>query len=344
MRLCITMHSLMTPYFFFIFGSALVISLVLTPLTIRLARRMHWLDEPSPRRTHVQPTPRIGGVPLAIAFLVALSLTLSFPRTDEKELLRVYGLMLGVALIAVVGFVDDVRELKPLSLFAMQFGAALIAIASGVRILEIPNPLGGAGIFLPEWLGIAFTVFWIVGMMNTVNFLDGLDGLVGGVTLIAGAVMFLLTYKLEQYSLALLPLALIGATRGVLVFNFPPAKIFLGAGAYILGFALAVLSIIGGAKVATALLALAIPILDVAWQILNRVRAGKSPFAADRGHLHHRLYDMGWSTRAIVLSYYALTALFGALALLLPNPVYKLIALLVIGGGALAVLARLRRG
>ena len=344
MRLCITMHSLMTPYFFFIFGSALVISLVLTPLTIRLARRMHWLDEPSPRRTHMQPTPRIGGVPLAIAFLVALSLTLSFPRTDEKELLRVYGLMLGVALIAVVGFVDDVRELKPLSLFAMQFGAALIAIASGVRILEIPNPLGGAGIFLPEWLGIAFTVFWIVGMMNTVNFLDGLDGLVGGVTLIAGAVLFLHTYKLEQYSLALLPLALIGATLGVLVFNFPPAKIFLGAGAYILGFALAVLSIIGGAKVATALLALAIPILDVAWQILNRVRAGKSPFAADRGHLHHRLYDMGWSTRAIVLSYYALTALFGALALLLPNPVYKLIALLVIGGGALAVLARLRRG
>ena len=334
----------MTPYFFFIFGSALVISLVLTPLTIRLARRMHWLDEPSPRRTHMQPTPRIGGVPLAIAFLVALSLTLSFPRTDENELLRVYGLMVGVALIAVVGFVDDVRELKPLSLFAMQFGAALIAIASGVRILEIPNPLGGAGIFLPEWLGIAFTVFWIVGMMNTVNFLDGLDGLVGGVTLIAGAVLFLHTYKLEQYSLALLPLALIGATLGVLVFNFPPAKIFLGAGAYILGFALAVLSIIGGAKVATALLALAIPILDVAWQILNRVRAGKSPFAADRGHLHHRLYDMGWSTRAIVLSYYALTALFGALALLLPNPVYKLIALLVIGGGALAVLARLRRG
>ena len=181
-------------------------------------------------------------------------------------------------------------------------------------------------------------------MMNTVNFLDGLDGLVGGVTLIAGAVLFLHTYKLEQYSLALLPLALIGATLGVLVFNFPPAKIFLGAGAYILGFALAVLSIIGGAKVATALLALAVPILDVAWQILNRVRAGKSPFAADRGHLHHRLYDMGWSTRAIVLSYYALTALFGALALLLPNPVYKLIALLVIGGGALAVLARLRRG
>lgn len=333
----------MTAYFVFIFAVALLASLVLTPLTIRLARRLNWLDQPSPRRTHTEPTPRIGGVPLAIAFLVALAFTLTFPRSDENEMPRVLGLMLGVALIAVVGLIDDVRELKPLPLFAMQFGAAIIAIASGVRILEIPNPLGGAGIYLPEWLGIALTLLWIVGMMNTVNFLDGLDGLVGGVTLIAGAILFLHTYKLEQYSIALLPLALMGATLGVLIFNFPPAKIFLGSGAYLLGFALAVLSIIGGAKVATALLVLAIPILDVAWQILNRVRAGKSPFAADRGHLHHRLYDMRFSTRKIVLLYYALTALFGALALWLPSPLYKLIALVVIGGGAVAVLARLRR-
>jgi UDP-GlcNAc:undecaprenyl-phosphate GlcNAc-1-phosphate transferase len=333
----------MTAYFVFIFAVALITSLVLTPLTIRFARRLNWLDQPSPRRIHTEPTPRIGGVPLVIAFLVALAFTLAYPRSDEKELPRVLGMMLGVAIIAVVGLIDDVRELKPLPLFAMQFGVALIAIASGVRILEISNPLGGAAILLPEWLGIAFTLVWIVGMMNTVNFLDGLDGLVGGVTLIAGAVLFLHTFKLEQYSIALLPLALMGATLGVLIFNFPPAKIFLGSGAYVLGFALAVLSIIGGAKVATALLVLAIPILDVAWQILNRVRAGRSPFAADRGHLHHRLYDMRFSTRKIVLLYYALTALFGALALWLPSPLYKLIALVVIGGGAVAVLARLRR-
>lgn len=338
------MRLLMAAYFAFIFAVALFAALLLTPLSIRLARRLNWLDQPSPRRTHTQPTPRIGGLPLAAAFLAALLFTLSFPRGDEHELPRVLGLILGTALIAVVGLVDDVRELKPVALFAMQFGAAGIAIASGVRITEIPNPLGGAGIFLSEWLGIAFTLFWIVGMMNTLNFLDGLDGLVGGVTCIAGAVLFLHTFRLEQYSLALLPLALIGAALGFLFFNFPPARIFLGSGAYILGFALAVLSIIGGAKVATALLALAIPILDVAWQILNRLRAGRSPFSGDRGHLHHRLYDMGFSTRAIVLFYYALTALFGALALWLPSPVYKLIALVIIGGGAVALLARLRRG
>jgi UDP-GlcNAc:undecaprenyl-phosphate GlcNAc-1-phosphate transferase len=140
-----------------------------------------------------------------------------------------------------------------------------------------------------------------------------------------------------------LPLALAGAALGFLIFNFSPARMFLGSGAYLLGFALAVLSIIGGAKVATALLVLAIPILDVAWQILNRVRTGRSPFEADRGHLHHRLYDFRISSRTIVALYYALTATFGALALILPSPVYKLIALIVIGIGALAVLIRLRK-
>jgi UDP-GlcNAc:undecaprenyl-phosphate/decaprenyl-phosphate GlcNAc-1-phosphate transferase len=179
-------------------------------------------------------------------------------------------------------------------------------------------------------------------MMNTVNFLDGLDGLVGGVTVIAGVILFLHNYILDEYSIALLPLALIGATVAFLFFNFPPARIFLGSGAYVLGFALAVLAIIGGAKLATALLALGIPILDVAWQIVNRVRAGRSPFSGDRGHLHHRLYDSGLSTRVIVLMYYALTAIFGAAALILPSGFPKTIALVVIGIGAVAVLARLR--
>ncbi len=305
---------------------------------------MNWLDQPAPRRLHQVPTPRIGGIPLAIALVAALAVTQPFPRIDENEWTRVVGLGIGVALVAVVGLIDDVRELKPLPLFAMQLCVALIAIACGVVIYEISSPLDGSKIVLPNAaMAIAFTIFWIVGMMNTVNFLDGLDGLVGGVTMIAGAILFLHNYKLGQDSLMLLALALMGAALGFLIFNFPPAKIFLGSGAYVLGFALAVLAIIGGTKAATALLALAIPILDVAWQILNRVRAGKSPFAADRGHLHIRLYDSGISTRAIVLLYYALTALFGILALQLPSGLPKLIVLLVIGGIAVIVLARLRR-
>lgn len=332
----------MTWHFVIVFAAALATALLVTPLTIRLARHFHFLDQPAPRRLHQIPTPRLGGIPLAVAFLVGLALALAFPRSDPAEEARVMGLALGVGLVALVGLYDDLRELKPLSLFVMEFSVGAIAIASGVIIWELPNPFGSP-VALPGLLAVAFTLFWIVGMMNTINFLDGVDGLVGGVTVIASTVLFLHTFKLGQYSLALLSLALIGAALGVLVFNFPPARIFLGAGAYVLGFALAVLSIIGGAKVATALLALAIPILDVAWQIVTRVRAGRSPFQADRGHLHHRLYDRGVSMRGLVALYYALTAGFGALALLLPGGAYKLIALLVIGAGAVALLIRMRR-
>lgn len=332
-------------YFVLVFLVAFLTSLVLTPLTIRLARRMNWLDVPNPRRRHQVPTPRLGGIPLAAAIVAALVVTIALPipRVDPNEVMRIAGLALGIVIVAAVGLVDDVRELKPLPLFAMQFGVAIIAIASGVVIYDIPSPIDGSRIALPAVLAIAFTLFWIVGMMNTVNFLDGLDGLVSGVTVIAGVVLFLHNYKLGQESLLLPALALIGATLAFLIFNFPPARIFLGSGAYVLGFALAVLAIIGGTKAASALMVLAIPILDVAWQILNRLREGKSPFAADRGHLHMRLYDTGVSTRVIVLVYYALTALFGGLALVLPNGLPKTVALIVIGAVAVVVLARLRR-
>jgi len=150
------------------------------------------------------------------------------------------------------------------------------------------------------------------------------------------------TIELNQWSITLLAIALVGALLGFLPFNFFPAKIFLGtAGALTLGFIVGNLSIIGGAKVATALLVLGIPILDVAWQIFHRLRAHRSPFSADRGHLHHRLLDLGISQRIIVTSYYAFTAFFGVLALVLPSGIYKLIALLVLGVGALLLLVKL---
>jgi UDP-N-acetylmuramyl pentapeptide phosphotransferase/UDP-N-acetylglucosamine-1-phosphate transferase len=312
---------------------------LLSPLTIRLSRRRGLLDRPAGRRLHAVPTPRLGGIPLYFGLLAALLVTLPFSRSDPNELPKVIGLLIGMTIIVAVGAYDDLRELKPLPQFAFQFLAALAAILAGVVIDRLPGPLGGD--IRLEWLAVPFTLFWIVGMMNTINFLDGLDGLASGVTVIAGAVLFAHTFELGQTSLTLLPLALIGGTLGFLIFNFPPARIFLGSGAYLLGFLLAVMSIIGGAKVATALLVLAIPILDVAWQILHRLLTGHSPFAADRGHLHHRLFDLGNSPRRILIIYYALTAAFGVLALVLPNPVYKLIALIVIGIGALAALIRL---
>ena len=324
-----------------VFLTAFFLALALTPLAARVALRTGAVDQPAARRVHEQPTPRLGGLSLFLAFFVAVAVSLLYPRSDPNEMARLMGLFIGCVLMFVMGAYDDHRELKAAPQLVVQVIAAAVAVASGVIILEVPNPFGET-LHLEAWFAVPFTLFWLVGTMNTVNWLDGVDGLAGGVVVIAGVVMFIHTFRLEQYSIALLALALVGATLGFLPFNFFPAKIFMGsAGAFVLGFALGVLSIIGGAKVATALLALGIPILDVAWQILARIRAGRSPFAADRGHLHHRLLDLGLSQRAIVLCYYLLTAIFGALALTLPSGAYKLMALVVIGSGAVLVLVKI---
>lgn len=324
--------------FFLVFATAFLLSLGLTPIAARLALRTGAVDQPAPRRVHEKPTPRLGGLPIFLAFFAAIGVSLIYPRTDPNELLRVAGLFVGAALLFVVGLYDDYHELPALPQLIAQIIAAGIAAVSGVLISQVNNPFGGIFSF-DTWFAILFTLFWIVGMTNTVNWLDGIDGLAAGVVAIAGIVLIIHTIHLQQYSITLLALALVGAVSGFLPFNFSPARIFMGGtGALVLGFVLGVLSIIGAARVAFALLALAVPILDVAWQIVNRLRAHKSPFSADRGHLHHRLLDLGLSQRKIVLMYYTFTAIFGVLALVLPSGIYKLIALVVIGFGALLLL------
>ena len=325
-----------------VFATALLLSFGLTPLAARFAIRTGAVDQPAPRRVHDKPMPRFGGLSIFVAFVAAIGVSLFYPRTDPNEMTRLAGLLTLTVLVFVVGAYDDYREMKPLPQLVVQLVAAGIAVASGVLIREIPNPLGGLPLPFEPWFAVLFTLFWLVGTMKTINWLDGIDGLAGGVVVIASAVLFIHTFRLEQYSLALLALALAGTVLGFLPFNFYPARIFLGsAGANVLGFALGILSIIGGAKVATALLVLGIPILDVAWQIFHRLREHKSPFTADRGHLHHRLLDLGLSQRTIVILYYAFTAIFGGLALYLPSATYKSIALVVIGAGALLVLITL---
>lgn len=324
--------------FILVFVTALVLAFVLTPVAACLAARIGAVDRPAPRRVHEKTTPRLGGLPIFVAFFAAIGVSLLYPRSDASELTRLLGLFAGASLILAIGVVDDLHELPAAPQLAVQIIAAGLAIGSGVLIVLVSNPFGGS-IPFPAWFAVPFTLFWLVGMMNTVNWLDGLDGLAAGVVAIAGAVLFAHSIRIEQYSIALLALALVGAVLGFLPFNLLPARIFMGSsGALVLGFVLGVLSIIGAARVAFALLVLGIPILDVAWRILSRLRAGRSPFCADRGHLHHRLLDMGLSPRAIVLLYYAITASSGLLALVLPLGLYKLIALIVIGAGALLVL------
>jgi UDP-GlcNAc:undecaprenyl-phosphate/decaprenyl-phosphate GlcNAc-1-phosphate transferase len=328
-----------------IFALALVASFAGTPLVMRAAQRWGAVDRPDEgRRRHHAPTPKLGGVALAIGFFLALiaSFLLPVARHDAQESMRVTGLVIGLLIVLAIGVYDDLRELSATPQFLVQFVAAGIIIVFGVRIEDLSTPVGT--IRLPDWFAVVFTFFWLVGMMNTVNWLDGLDGLAAGVVAIACAILFVHTQELGQESIALLPLALLAALVGFLPFNFSPAKIFLGAsGALFIGLALGTLSIIGSAKVASALLVVGIPVLDTAWQIVRRIRDGRAPYHGDRGHLHFRLVDRGIPQRQVVLMLYALTALFGGMALALPSPTLKLLAMLVMGIVALGTMLWLTR-
>jgi len=199
---------------------------------------------------------------------------------------------------------------------------------------------------LSPWLAIVATIFWIGWMTNTINFVDGIDGLAAGVSLIAALALAFNALRQDpaQATIALLPLALAGACAGFLLFNFPPARIFMGdSGAQFLGYVLGVSAIIGGAKLATVLLVLGVPILDVAWLIVARALAGRSPAHGGRDHLHLRLSDLGFSTRQIVIFYYALSASFGVLGISGAEPRLKLLALALLALIAVAVIVYVSR-
>ncbi len=250
---------------------------------------------------------------------------LDLPRTDPNEFIRIGGLLIGLIIVFVFGLLDDKFEFRPGLQFVAQVIASIVAIASLIIIERFNNPFTNQQVNLSEiapWLIVPLSLFWLMGMMNTVNWLDGLDGLAAGIAAIFSAVLFVAMMQDTatqdpQLSIAPLPLALLGATLGFLPYNFYPARVFMGSsGALTLGFALGCLGIIGGAKMATVLLVLAVPIIDVAWLIVSRIRHGKSPFQGGRDHLHFRLLDLGLSQRQIVIGYYLISALFGALALI----------------------------
>jgi UDP-GlcNAc:undecaprenyl-phosphate GlcNAc-1-phosphate transferase len=330
------------------FGLAFVLALIFTPLARWLGLRFGVVAVPGGRRLHQGVVSRLGGIPIYVAFVIAvlasqllvvdpwraaLPLGSAFQvlRFDSKELFRLIGLIGGGTIIFILGLIDDWRELSPIPLYLAQIFAAAFAIAFLILIEYVSNPFTGKETDpFPYFVTVTVSLFWLGWMMNTVNWLDGLDGLAAGVAAIACVILFLnAAWRLEpaQYSVALLPLALLGATLGFLPYNFAPAKIFLGSGAYFLGFVLGALSIIGGAKMAAILLVMGLPLLDFVWQVVNRLAHGQNPLRGDRGHLHFRLQDLGLSHRQIVLGYYIFSAAFGGLALAIPSRLYKLIAL-----------------
>ena len=336
----------MTP-FLSIFVASFLLSLVLTPLAAKVGLRLNMADVPGGRRRHAGRVARTGGIALFISFVAGslLAQHLDVPRTtDPNEATRIGGLLIGLIIVFGFGLLDDKFEFQPGWQFVAQFMASLIAIASLIFIERFNNPMTNQPVILQPWQYLPLSLFWLMGMMNTVNWLDGLDGLAAGIAVIFSGILFLAMLQDTathdpQVSLAPLPLALFGATLGFLPYNFYPAKVFMGSsGSLVLGYALGCLGIIGGAKMATVLLVLAVPIIDVAWLIVSRTRRGKSPFQGGRDHLHFRLLDLGLSQRQIVIGYYFISALFGALALLIEARIYKLLALGLLGMVTLVVL------
>ncbi len=295
--------------------AALAVTYLLTPLVKRTARELGAVDEPGRRRIHLRRIPNLGGLAIFGGFMVAVMPGLHLTA-------EVRGIMLGATFILALGLVDDTIGLTPRLKLLGQIAAALIPVLAGVTVDFITNPLFG-GVIQLGILSIPLTVLWIVGIINTLNLIDGLDGLAAGITTIAAATLFFVSLQQGEPVSAVMMAALAGSTLAFLRFNFHPAEIFLGdGGAMLAGYLLAAISIIGALKSAAAvtvfvpLLALGVPIFDTAYAIFRRFYNSRPISQADHGHLHHRLLALGWSQRSIALLVYAVSSLLGGLAVL----------------------------
>lgn len=310
------------------------LSLIFLKAIIFYSEKYGFFDKVGGRRKHSGNISRLGGLGIIAAFYLAIFLSGSLVFDSLK-----IGIIVCSILIFFFGLGDDFKEFSWKKQMAFQIVIALIMIASGLGVDYIANPFGGREFRLDYFsfmdfsvLGSIFVILWIVGFMNVVNWLDGLDGLAGGVGAIASLTLFFLSVSdlVNQPPLAVMAIALCGALLGFLVFNFHPAKIFMGSsGALFIGFMLSVLAVFSGGKIATVFLVMGFPILDAFYVIIKRLREGKSPFVGDRSHFHYALLDRGRSQREAVLIIYLLSAIFGLSALMFQG-VSKFVALIVL--------------
>jgi UDP-GlcNAc:undecaprenyl-phosphate GlcNAc-1-phosphate transferase len=316
-----------------------------------IARKYNIADHPSERRINTKPVPRAGGLAVAGAFaligtlLVIFSAQLGLSAGSGSAELTSDGaaaLLLGTVIAGVIGLIDDRYDLRARWQIVGQFLIALIPIAFGLRIAFISNPFGAGDLLFPDAIALGVTIFWTLGMQNSMNFIDGLDGLSGGISLFAAVTLGVIALPTSPL-LAALSFTLAGALAGFLRFNFYPASIYMGtSGILAVAYALAVLALLGTAKVAAALLILGVPIIDALFVIVGRIAAGRSPYTPDESHIHRRLLSYGFSHRGSVLVLYALTAALSILALLLTGSatLYAFMGLLVVLGGVIAYLSR----
>ena len=276
------------------FMIALGVALILTPAVIAFARRTGALDKPDARKVHARPIPRIGGIGIYAAFMVSILVQLIFVELTPEFMMSLIGLMVGGTIIVAIGIIDDYCDLPAkVKLLGQILAAAVLVIGFDVRIDFITDPLGDF-IYL-EFFAIPATIFWIVGLTNTVNLIDGLDGLAAGVSSIAAVTIFLVAMEEGIPFVAMVTAALAGAAVGFLYYNFNPARIFMGdTGSMFLGFVLAGISVVGAVKSAATIalivpiLALGLPILDTTFAIVRRARNHRPIFKPDKALRRNR--------------------------------------------------------
>ncbi|CAG7588336.1 MAG: glycosyltransferase family 4 protein [Peptoniphilus senegalensis] len=298
------------------FLAAFILTFVQMPFVIKLAKKKGFLDVPKDsRRVHKKPIPVGGGIAMVISVTI---LMLVFLPINKSLIMAIISSLV----IALSGLYDDKYDLSPKLKFGFQILAAIILIIGGMKIEFFTNPFDYEdALLILNMLSIPVTIFWVCGITNTINLIDGLDGLASGVSMICAISMFFITYQMGRYDVSLVCALVAGACLGFLPFNFNPAKIFMGdTGALYLGFMLSYISISGFLKQAAILMIfvpvviLGVPVFDTAFAMVRRKLSGKSIVEADKGHLHHRLLRMGLNQRQTVVILYSISAIFGVLA------------------------------
>ena len=329
--------------YFFIFLISFFLTLILILGALKIFPLLKLMDKPAKYGLFRKSIPYSGGI---LIFIVFVSLILIFLDIDK----HILGLLAGAFLILFVSFLDDFYNLSPKLRLFVQFLAALTLIVSGIGIDFVRSPFDGL-INLESWqipvkfgniiynitiFADLFTIVWVLGMMNTVNWMDGVNGMASGISFIAFLILFFLSTRegmhyIDQTQVASLSIILAGTSMAFVLFEFYPAKILMGdSGSMFLGFMIAVLAIFSGGKVATAILVMGVPILDAVWVVARRLKQGRSPLKGDLQHFHHRLLKAGFSQRSALLMMYFFSLSFGVVALFLDNALSKSIAMIVL--------------
>ena len=328
-------------------------TVIATPISLFFIKKFGIVDDPKkhkhPAMIHKKPIPRAGGIPLFIGVLIPSLFFLPI----EKITIFIFA---AAFLCLIIGVLDDKFDISPYLRFIVNIVAAVIVVAAGVNVPFITNPFGGIlflnSLHIPflnnfelNFISYGIAILWIVWVMNMLNWSKGVDGQMPGIVAISAIVIGILSLRfpvLDQYSLmsATLSFIIAGASLGFLIFNFYPARIFPGYGATAIYLLLAVASIFSGAKLATAILVMGVPMTDGAVTIIRRIITGKSPFWHDKKHLHHLLLSLGFGQRRIALFYWAISAILGALSLVLSSKgkLFAIIMLVIIAGGAILFL------